>query len=33
MIEVAEIVLHEADEPDFVVDLFHADLLSGEDGA
>ena len=33
MIEVAKIVLHEADEPDFVANLLHADLLAGEDGA
>ncbi len=33
MIEVAKIVLHEANEPDFVADLFHADLLAGEDSA
>ena len=33
MVKVAKIVLHEADEPDFVVDLFDADFLSGEQGA
>ena len=31
-IEVAEIVLHEADEPDAVGDLLDANLLSGEHG-
>ena len=33
MIEVAEIVLHEADEPYFIGDLLNADFLAGEDGA
>jgi hypothetical protein len=33
MIEVTEIMLHEADEPDFVRDPFNADLLAGEHGA
>ena len=33
MIEVSEIVVHEADEPDFIGDLLDADLLAGEDGA
>jgi hypothetical protein len=33
MIEVAEIILHKADEPDFIGDLFDADLLAGEDSA
>ena len=32
MIEVSEIVLHEGDEPDLVVDLLDADVLTGEDG-
>ena len=31
MIEEAEVVVHEADEPDFVGDLFDADVLAGED--
>ena len=30
MIKVAEIVLREAEEPDFVADLFDADLLAGK---
>ena len=33
MIEVSEVVLHERDEPDFVVDLLDADVLTGKDGA
>ena len=33
MIEVAEIVAHEADEPNLVADLLDADALTGEDGA
>ena len=33
MIEVTEIVLHEANEPDFFADLLNADPLAGEDGA
>ena len=33
VIEVAEIIIHEGDEPDFLAHLFDADLLSGEDGA
>ncbi len=33
MIKISEIVLHEADEPYFVANLFDADLLAGEDGA
>ena len=33
MIEVAEIVLHKADEPYVVGDLQDADILAGEDGA
>jgi hypothetical protein len=33
MIEVTEIVLHEADEPYFVANLFDADPLAGEHGA
>jgi len=30
MVEVAKIVLHEADEPYFVANLFDADLLAGK---
>ena len=30
VIEVAEIVLHEADEPDLVADLYDADHLAGK---
>jgi len=33
VIKVSEIVLHKADEPDFVTDLFDADLLASEDCA
>ena len=33
MIEVAEIVIHEADEPNLLADLLDADALAGEDGA
>ena len=33
MIDVAKIVRHEADEPGFIANLFHADLLAGEDSA
>jgi len=33
VIKVSEIVLHEADEPYFVANLFDADLLAGEHGA
>ena len=33
MIEVSEVVVHEAAEPDVVGDLRHADFLAGEDGA
>jgi hypothetical protein len=33
VIEVAEVVAHEADEPDFVIDLLDSHLLTGEDGA
>jgi hypothetical protein len=32
VIEVSEIVTHEADEPDSVVGLLDADILAGEDG-
>jgi hypothetical protein len=31
VIEEAEVVVHEADEPDFVSDLLDADVLTGED--
>lgn len=30
MVEEAQIVLHEADKPDLVVDLLDADFLAGE---
>jgi hypothetical protein len=30
-VDIAEIVAHEADDPDAAVDLFYADALSGED--
>ena len=33
MIEVAQVVEHEADQPDLVFDLFDADFLTGEDRA
>ncbi len=33
MVEVAKIVLHEANEPYTVADLLDADLLAGEHGA
>ncbi len=33
MVEVAEIVVHEADEPNLLADLLDADALAGEDGA
>ena len=33
MVEVPEIVIHEADEPDVVGHLLDADALAGEDGA
>ncbi|HJN43180.1 MAG TPA: hypothetical protein QF572_03235 [Vicinamibacterales bacterium] len=33
MIEVSEIVVHEADEPDVVAYLFDPDFLAGEHGA
>jgi hypothetical protein len=32
-LNLTEIVVHEADQPDFVADLFDADLLAGEHGA
>ena len=31
MVEVAEIIIHEADEPNVVADLFDADALTSED--
>ena len=31
MVEVAEIIVHEADEPNAVVDLLDAEPLTGED--
>jgi hypothetical protein len=33
VVEVSQIVMHEADEPDAVVGLFYADGLTGEDRA
>jgi len=33
MVEEAQIILHEADKPDLVVDLLDADFLTGEDRA
>ena len=33
MIEVPQIVVHEADAPDSVLHLFNADVLTGKDGA
>jgi len=33
VIEVSQIVVHGADEPDAVVGLSDADILAGEDGA
>ena len=33
MIEVTEIIVHEADEPNLVADLFDADALTSEDQA
>ena len=32
MIEEAQVVFHKTDEPDFIADLFDADVLAGEDG-
>ena len=32
IVEVSQIVVHEADEPDAVVGLLDADILDGEDG-
>ena len=33
VVEVAEIIVHEADEPNLLADLLDADALAGEDGA
>jgi hypothetical protein len=33
MIEEAQVVLHKADEPDFIADLFNPDVLASEDDA
>ena len=33
MVEVAEIIVHKADEPNLLADLLDADALAGEDGA
>ena len=33
MVEVSEIVVHEADEPNVLAHLFDADALAGEDEA
>ena len=33
MIEEAQVVLHKADQPDFIANLLDADVLAGEDGA
>ena len=33
MVEVGQIIIHEANEPNEVADLFDADALAGEDGA
>ena len=33
VVEVAQIVVHEGDEPDALADLRHADVLSGKDVA
>ena len=31
IVEVSQIIVHEADEPDVLVDLFDSDFLAGED--
>jgi hypothetical protein len=31
-VDIAEIVVHKADDPNAVVDLFDAEALAGEDG-
>ena len=33
MIEEAQVVLHKADEPDFIANLLDADVLASEGGA
>ncbi len=33
MVEVAEIIVHKADEPNVLADLLDANALAGEDGA
>ena len=33
MVEETQIIVHEADKPDLVVDLLDADFLAGEDRA
>ena len=33
MVEIAQIIVHEADEPNLLADLLDADALAGEDGA
>ena len=33
MVEESQVIVHEADEPDFVGHLLDPDLLAGEDGA
>jgi hypothetical protein len=32
-IEVSQIIIHKADQPDIVMNFFDADRLNGEDGA
>ena len=33
MVEIAQVVVHKADQPDVVADLLDADVLPGEDAA
>jgi hypothetical protein len=33
VVEVAQVVVHEADEPDVVIDLFDSDIVTREDTA
>ena len=33
MVEEAQVVIHEADEPDSIADFLDPDILTGEDGA
>jgi hypothetical protein len=33
MVEGPQVVVHEADQPDFFIDFFDADILTGEHGA